>query len=119
MEYIYTLEDAQVRKAFEIFSFLSDGGVPLSDILIKHQHDSGGSGITDDLMILIRKNLSNPSVQMKRIGIMGAIAMVRKYGSSQVEDVQIVHLLKQILQNCKKSAVLDDFVHRLIYTRFV
>ncbi|KAG0320044.1 Fanconi anemia group D2 protein [Linnemannia gamsii] len=117
LDYMDNLSLEQIRLFFVILGSLA-----------REDEISCDSGtLITDLNILIRKQLSNPTVQSKKIGVMGAIALVQAFGvtenggdekgsSSQAVashrqaevdpllkiSVQYLHMIKEY---CQRSAV--------------
>ncbi|KAF9150212.1 Fanconi anemia group D2 protein [Linnemannia schmuckeri] len=117
LDYMDNLSLEQIRLFFVILGALA-----------REDEISCDSGtLIADLNILIRKQLSNPTVQSKKIGVMGAIALVQAFGvtenggdekgsSSQAVpshrqaeldpllkiSVQYLHMIKEY---CQRSAV--------------
>ncbi|KAF9911840.1 Fanconi anemia group D2 protein [Linnemannia zychae] len=117
LDYMDNLSLEQVRLFFVILGSLA-----------REDEISCNSGsLITDLNILIRKQLSNPTVQSKKVGVMGAIALVQAFGvkenggdekgsSSQAPvshrqaevdpllkiSVQYLHMIKEY---CQRSAV--------------
>ncbi|KAK3841792.1 MAG: Fanconi anemia protein FANCD2 [Linnemannia gamsii] len=73
LDYMDNLSLEQIRLFFVIL-----GSLAREDEISR---DSGS--LITDLNILIRKQLSNPTVQSKKIGVMGAIALVQAFGVTE------------------------------------
>ncbi|KAF9082104.1 Fanconi anemia group D2 protein [Mortierella sp. AD031] len=117
LDYMDNLSLEQIRLFFVVLGSLA-----------REDEISGNSGtLITDLNILIRKQLSNPTEQSKKIGVMGAIALVQAFGikenggdemgstsqavashrQAEVDpllkiSVQYLHMIKEY---CQRSAV--------------
>ncbi|ORZ28109.1 Fanconi anaemia protein FANCD2 [Lobosporangium transversale] len=70
LDYLDNLSLEQIRQFYLLLGSLA-----------REDETSANSGtLLNDLHILIRKQLSNPIVRFKKIGVMGAIAMVQAFG---------------------------------------
>ncbi|KAI8351968.1 Fanconi anaemia protein FANCD2 [Mortierella sp. GBAus27b] len=117
LDYLDNLTLEQIRLFFVVL-----GSLALEDEI------TGGNGtLLTDLNIIIRKQLSNPLENYKKIGVMGAIAMVQAFGiqengshergsSSQAaihrREAEVdpllkvsVQYLKMVSDACRKSSV--------------
>ncbi|RMX53291.1 hypothetical protein pdam_00015249, partial [Pocillopora damicornis] len=74
LDYLDNLTVLQIRKLFSM----------LSTLAFANQQDGGL--IQDDMHIVIRKQLSSNSAKYKRIGIIGAIMVVRSMAKKRSED---------------------------------
>lgn len=102
LDYIFTLEDNEIRKAFQVFAILS---------YIKNETSRG---FADELHIILHKQLAHSALIYKRIGIIGGVAMIRPlaysfqhYSENTLDS--ILAWFNAILNNCRKSYVISIF----------
>eukprot|EP01135_Chromosphaera_perkinsii_P010387 Nk52_evm59s2118 gene=Nk52_evmTU59s2118 len=67
LDYIENLSYSQIRKVFSIFSLLS---------FLSDSNNSSGNGLQDEMHLVIRKQLTNSSTKFRKIGVLGAIAII-------------------------------------------
>ncbi|KAI8481783.1 Fanconi anemia group D2 protein [Branchiostoma belcheri] len=100
LDYLDNLSVAQIRKLFSMLGTLAVSGT------------QDRAHIQDDMHILIRKQLSNTTHKYKRMGVIGAIMMVRSLGAKREErapsiskDVfdQITGLLGMVRTSCQNT----------------
>ncbi|KAI8343466.1 Fanconi anaemia protein FANCD2 [Chlamydoabsidia padenii] len=113
LDYLDNLTLSQTRTLFDIFSILA---------LKVDTHYSNDSSLWSDIQIVLRKQLSNPRVKYKRIGIVGSLSAVKVLadrglcndaaGSSSQSSVsaesisrhpllqQAVNLLEMMVKSC-------------------
>ncbi|KAI9304749.1 Fanconi anaemia protein FANCD2 [Cunninghamella echinulata] len=75
LDYIDNLSLSQIRILFDIFSVLA---------LKDNNRYSGESSLWSDIQIVLRKQLSNPRLKYKKIGILGCLAAVKILGSREL-----------------------------------
>lgn len=98
LDYVFTLEDNEVRKAFQVFAILA------------FMKNETSRGFADELHIILHKQLAHSALIYKRIGIIGAVAMIRPLAyafehHSEKTTESILAWLNAILHNCRKSYV--------------
>ncbi|CAH1266603.1 FANCD2 [Branchiostoma lanceolatum] len=98
LDYLDNLTVAQIRKLFSMLGTLAFSGT------------QDGAHIQDDMHILIRKQLSNTTPKYKRMGVIGAIMVVRSLGARREEGApsiskdfydQITGLLGMVRTSCQ------------------
>ncbi|XP_078597368.1 Fanconi anemia group D2 protein-like isoform X1 [Branchiostoma floridae x Branchiostoma japonicum] len=98
LDYLDNLTVAQIRKLFSMLGTLAFSGT------------QDGAHIQDDMHILIRKQLSNTTPKYKRMGVIGAIMVVRSLGAKRQEGApsiskdfydQITSLLGMVRTSCQ------------------
>jgi hypothetical protein len=47
--------------------------------------------VHDDIQIFIRKQLVNSAIKYKRVGIIGAVGLIRRIGAKPMSDISAVH----------------------------
>ncbi|KAM3582486.1 hypothetical protein VKS41_005132 [Umbelopsis sp. WA50703] len=78
LDYLDKLTIDQIGVLFDIFSFIAvESHNTASD-------DQSLFHLMNDMQIIIRKQLSNPLERYKKIGIMGALSVVKAMGSAEV-----------------------------------
>ena len=93
LDYLHGLNDSQTRLAYALFSTLSFTD-EVSD--------------NDELLIVIRKQLSHASVRYKRIGIIGVgavLTMLADPGASKEKQQLAVSILNTATNSCLKDMV--------------
>eukprot|EP00026_Physarum_polycephalum_P000553 Phypoly_transcript_00554.p1 GENE.Phypoly_transcript_00554~~Phypoly_transcript_00554.p1 ORF type:complete len:1482 (-),score=307.87 Phypoly_transcript_00554:54-3842(-) len=89
LDYIDSLTDPQLRNLFSVFSSLafieprkptSSKGRITSVLLQPNEL------IHDDMQIFIRKQLMNSSLKYKRMGIIGAVSIIKRIGASKLPN---------------------------------
>jgi Fanconi anemia group D2 protein len=66
LDYLEGLQDTHIRKVFDIFSQLA-----------VHTGEDDGDSFSDELQIMIEKQLASPSDKYKKIGIIGSLTTLR------------------------------------------
>jgi len=97
LDYLHGLNDSQTRKAYTLFSTLSFTD-EVSD--------------NDELLIVIRKQLSHASVRYKRIGIIGVGAVLGRLagpGASKEKQQLAISILNTATNNCLKDITCRAF----------
>ena len=72
LDYVENLTTSQARYAYDLFARIAIDAT------------SSGSRLTDELMILIRKQLSHPNPRYKRLGVLGGCRMLSRVGARQL-----------------------------------
>ncbi|ORX90317.1 hypothetical protein K493DRAFT_356944 [Basidiobolus meristosporus CBS 931.73] len=116
LDYLDNLSITQIRVLFSIFSALASEG-----------QKKGEDGILNDLNIVIRKQLSSSIEKYRQMGVVGALAIVKKIGSkdsvalragsSRIDDEvhmsqalknpqlrQAIAVIEMTMESCKKSS---------------
>ncbi|KAK9719617.1 hypothetical protein K7432_004683 [Basidiobolus ranarum] len=116
LDYLDNLSITQIRVLFDIFSALASEG-----------QKKGDDGILNDLNIVIRKQLSSSVEKYRQMGVVGALAIVKKIGSKDTvalgagssradgEDHisqslknpqlrQAISVIEMTMESCKKSS---------------
>lgn len=93
MDYVENLSPSQLRMVYSMMTTLA------------FQGSSEDGSIQDDLIILIRKQLTNNSMKYKRLGVIGGITVVQKLAcySSADSQKQVMMLLQLIRSSCNYS----------------
>ncbi|KAJ3669971.1 hypothetical protein LUZ60_010295 [Juncus effusus] len=85
LDYLEGFNEDNLRKVYDIFCHLA-----LCD---RANKDSGGSKIGNELLMIVRKQVSNPDMKYKKMGIIGTL---RKSHSEEA-----LELLKMAINSCK------------------
>ncbi|XP_078437577.1 fanconi anemia group D2 protein isoform X2 [Wolffia australiana] len=99
LDYLETFDDQNLRKVYEVFCLLS--------FSCRLNGDSPGSSISRELMILVRKQLGNPDMRYRKMGIFGTSKIVSALGdlSSSKENVdEALEFLKVSFDSCKHES---------------
>ncbi|XP_020874500.1 Fanconi anemia group D2 protein homolog [Arabidopsis lyrata subsp. lyrata] len=99
----FTIEN--LHKVYEVFSLLA--------LSARASGDSFRSSISNELMMIVRKQVSHPDLKYKKMGLVGSLTIVSSLGdansvpdfsSSQVSDCgEILELLKTSVDSCRQS----------------
>ncbi|ESQ56066.1 hypothetical protein EUTSA_v10024215mg [Eutrema salsugineum] len=99
----FTVED--LHKVYEVFSLLA--------LSARASPDSFRSSVSNELMMIVRKQVSHPDLKYKKMGLVGTLRIVSSLGdansvpdcsSSQVSDCgEILELLKTSVDSCRQS----------------
>nr|XP_051216209.1 uncharacterized protein LOC127333811 isoform X2 [Lolium perenne] len=103
LDYLESFHEDNLRKVYEIFCNLA--------LAAGFNSGSGGSSIANELLMVVRKQVSNPDMKYKRMGIIGALRIVSaiadanpavNYSSSQQPNgEEALGLLKMAVNSCK------------------
>ncbi|KAI3939421.1 hypothetical protein MKW98_022289 [Papaver atlanticum] len=103
LDYLEGFNIDNLHKVYEVFSHLA--------LSARCSADSAGSSIANELLMIIRKQVSNPDLKYKKMGIIGTLKIVSCLGdrknaacpsSSQRTNCQeCLELLKMSLDSCK------------------
>ncbi|KAM0851320.1 hypothetical protein ACQ4PT_052492 [Festuca glaucescens] len=103
LDYLESFHEDNLRKVYEIFCNLA--------LAAGFNSGSGGSSIANELLMVVRKQVSNPDMKYKRMGIIGALRIVSaiadanpavSYSSSeQANCEEALGLLKMAVNSCK------------------
>ncbi|KAL9656234.1 hypothetical protein ABK040_007849 [Willaertia magna] len=85
LDYLTNLTDSQLRKVYKLFSLLSY----MKTLRDTEQSSAATKTIRDELMIIIRKQLSNTNTVYKKMGIIGACSIISMIGSMS-EDISFI-----------------------------
>ncbi|KAJ3089632.1 Fanconi anemia group D2 protein [Quaeritorhiza haematococci] len=118
LDYLDNLRMDQIRVLFNVFSVLAIETAPAGSL----QGESTAaltttateSSLLSELYIVIRKQLSNPLERYKRMGVVGALAMVRRLGAQATAGVDesdplSQNLLHDEVVNWIASNVVESF----------
>lgn len=68
LDYLESFHEDNLRKVYEIFCHLA--------LAAGFNTGSGGSSVANELLMVVRKQVSNPDIKYKRMGIIGALRIV-------------------------------------------
>ncbi|CAM0905397.1 unnamed protein product [Alopecurus aequalis] len=103
LDYLESFHEDNLRKVYEIFCHLA--------LAAGFNTGSGGSSVANELLMVVRKQVSNPDMKYKRMGIIGALRLVSAIAdanpavngsSSQLPNCEeALGLLKMAVNSCK------------------
>uniref|UniRef100_A0ACD5UPL3 Uncharacterized protein n=1 Tax=Avena sativa TaxID=4498 RepID=A0ACD5UPL3_AVESA len=103
LDYLESFHEDNLRKVYEIFCHLA--------LAAGFNTGSGGSSIANELLMVVRKQVSNPDMKYKRMGIIGALRIVsaiadanpavNRSSSEQPNCEEALGLLKMAVNSCK------------------
>ncbi|XP_020092932.1 Fanconi anemia group D2 protein isoform X2 [Ananas comosus] len=107
LDYLEGFHEDNIRKVYEIFSHLA--------LSARSIPGSSSSSIANELLMIVRKQVSNPDMKYRKMGIIGTLKIVGTLGdanvaahfsSSQRSDCEeALELLKMSLDSCKLAAL--------------
>ncbi|RZC45948.1 hypothetical protein C5167_038896 [Papaver somniferum] len=103
LDYLEGFNIDNLHKVYEVFSHLA--------LSARCSADSTGSSIANELLMIIRKQVSNPDLKYKKMGIIGTLKIVSCLGdrknaacpssSQRTNPQECLELLKMSLDSCK------------------
>ncbi|KAI5013822.1 hypothetical protein ZWY2020_047314 [Hordeum vulgare] len=103
LDYLESFHEDNLRKVYEIFCQLA--------LAAGFNTSSGGSSVANELLMVVRKQVSNPDMKYKRMGIIGALrivstiadanAAVNCSSSQQPNCEEALGLLNMTVNSCK------------------
>ncbi|KAL5726309.1 hypothetical protein ACHQM5_009361 [Ranunculus cassubicifolius] len=103
LDYIEGFNDENLHKVYEIFSYLALSG--------RSNSDSVCSSIANELLIIVRKQVSNPDLKYKKMGLIGTLKIVSRLGDTKnatqlsipqrTDCEESLELLRMALDSCK------------------
>ncbi|THU74124.1 hypothetical protein C4D60_Mb04t30040 [Musa balbisiana] len=103
LDYLDGLHEHNLHKVYEVFCQLALSACSSAN--------SAGSSITNELLIIVRKQVSNPDMRYRKMGIIGTLKIVSTLGganatttftSTQKSNVEeALELLKMSIDSCK------------------
>ncbi|KAL0716629.1 hypothetical protein Bca4012_065951 [Brassica carinata] len=106
LDYLEGFTVENLHKVYEVFSLLA--------LSARASPDSFRSSISNELMMIVRKQVSHPDLKYKKMGLVGTLRIVSSLGyatsfpdcssSQQVSDCgEILELLKTSVDSCRQS----------------
>ncbi|KFK23117.1 hypothetical protein AALP_AAs49591U000300 [Arabis alpina] len=105
LDYLEGFSVENLHKVYEVFSLLA--------LSARASADSFRSSISNELMMIVRKQVSHPDLKYKKMGLVGTLRIVSSLGDaksvpdfslSQVSDCgEILELLKTAVDSCRQS----------------
>ncbi|VVB01104.1 unnamed protein product [Arabis nemorensis] len=105
LDYLEGFSVENLHKVYEVFSLLA--------LSARASADSFRSSISNELMMIVRKQVSHPDLKYKKMGLVGTLRIVSSLGDaksvpdfslSQVSDCgEILELLKTSVDSCRQS----------------
>ncbi|KAG0082666.1 Fanconi anemia group D2 protein, partial [Podila epicladia] len=100
LDYLDNMSLEQVRLFFIVLGSLA-----------REDEEAGTSGtLLNELNITIRKQLSNPTENYKKVGVMGAIAMVQAFGAKETANSRGAGSSSQALASSRNQAESDPLL---------
>ncbi|KAK3126398.1 hypothetical protein QOZ80_7AG0555960 [Eleusine coracana subsp. coracana] len=103
LDYLESFNDENLRKVYDIFCHLA--------LAAGFNAGSGGSKVANELLMVVRKQVNNPDMKYRRMGIIGALRIVSTIGdvnaevncssSQQPNCEEALELLKMAVDSCK------------------
>ncbi|XVE78448.1 hypothetical protein DITRI_Ditri13aG0146000 [Diplodiscus trichospermus] len=113
LDYLEGLNVENLYKVYEVFSHMALPARSSADCL--------GSSIANELLIIVRKQVSHPDLKYKKMGLIGILKIVSCLGdasnvtlSSQFQKSnaeEALELLETCLESCKQSCLSLIFVY--------
>ncbi|KAJ0982639.1 hypothetical protein J5N97_010894 [Dioscorea zingiberensis] len=107
LDYLEGFHEENLHKVYEIFCYLA--------LSARSKPDSVGSSIANELLMIVRKQLSSPDIKYKKMGIVGTLKIVSTLGdvnatvnfssSQKTNCEEALELLKMAIES-NKSATL-------------
>ncbi|KAF9592010.1 hypothetical protein IFM89_011593 [Coptis chinensis] len=94
LDYIEGFNDENIHKVYEVFSHLA--------LSARSNADSVGSSIANELLIIVRKQVSNQELKYKKMGLIGTLKIVSCLG--HIDNA--THLSSSQKTNCEESLEL-------------
>ncbi|KAF2591972.1 hypothetical protein F2Q70_00039418 [Brassica cretica] len=105
LDYLEGFTVENLHKVYEVFSLLA--------LSARASPDSFRSSVSNELMMIVRKQISHPELKYQKMGLVGTLRIVSSLGdatsvpdcsSSQVSDCgEILELLKTSVDSCRQS----------------
>ncbi|GJN24532.1 hypothetical protein PR202_gb12276 [Eleusine coracana subsp. coracana] len=103
LDYLESFNDENLRKVYDIFCHLA--------LAAGFNAGSGGSKVANELLMVVRKQVNNPDMKYRRMGIIGALRIVSTIAdvnaevncssSQQPNCEEALELLKMAVDSCK------------------
>ncbi|KAJ1287788.1 hypothetical protein BS78_02G037500 [Paspalum vaginatum] len=115
LDYLESFHEDNLRKVYDIFCHLA--------LAAGFNTGSGGSSVANELLMVVRKQVSNPDMKYRRMGIIGALRIVSTIAdtdvnapvncssSQQPNCEEALKLLKMSVNSCKFVALPLIFLY--------
>ncbi|KAJ3707216.1 hypothetical protein LUZ61_010921 [Rhynchospora tenuis] len=107
LDYLEGFSEDNLRKVYDIFCHLALRG--------KSVKDTGTSSIGNELLMIVRKQVSNPDQKYRKMGIIGTLRVVRALGdahfpgnfssSQKSNGEEALELLRMAINSCKADVL--------------
>ncbi|MCO5587965.1 hypothetical protein L7F22_041918 [Adiantum nelumboides] len=115
LDYLEGFQDSHLHQVYQVFG-------QLAFATWVHGPVTKGSSIASELLIVLRKQITNPNTTYKRMGIIGVIKLISCLGdeknqtlpsvpSTQTSLNETFGLLQLIMEMCKTSSVARGFFY--------
>ncbi|XP_024372058.1 uncharacterized protein [Physcomitrium patens] len=119
LDYLEGFQDTHLHQVYSIFCHIAMAAR-------ERRGASGGTSVADDLLIIVRKQISNPDLKYKRMGVIGVTSLVTCLGSKASEEdalaregmadeesnlKEAVTLLQMTMDACKTSPVARAYFY--------
>ncbi|XVF81614.1 hypothetical protein PTKIN_Ptkin15bG0169300 [Pterospermum kingtungense] len=113
LDYLEGLTVENLYKVYEVFSHMS--------LLARSSADCFGSSIANELLIIVRKQVSHPDLKYKKMGLIGILKIVSCLGDANNVTLsspfqksnaeEALELLETCLESCKQSSLTLIFFY--------
>ncbi|CAN6196902.1 unnamed protein product [Urochloa humidicola] len=114
LDYLESFNEDNLRKVYDIFCHLA--------LAAGFNTASGGSSVANELLMVVRKQVSNPDMKYRRMGIIGALRIISTMAgldvnssastsSQQTNCEEALELLKMSVNSCKFVALPLIFLY--------
>ncbi|KAJ4811357.1 fanconi anemia group D2 protein [Rhynchospora pubera] len=106
LDYLEGFCEDNLRKVYDIFCHLA--------LCCKSTKDTGTSSIGNELLMIVRKQVSNPDKKYRKMGIIGTLRVVRALGdahssgnfsSQKSNSEEALELLRMAINSCKTDVL--------------
>ncbi|KAG0590520.1 hypothetical protein KC19_1G105500 [Ceratodon purpureus] len=119
LDYLEGFQDAHLHQVYRVFCHIAMAARV-------RRGASSGVSVSDDLLIIVRKQISNPDLKYKRMGVIGVMSLVTCLGRKTTDEDEIaaegmtteesslkeaVTLLQMNMDACKTSAVARAYFY--------
>uniref|UniRef100_A0A804MWQ7 Fanconi anemia group D2 protein n=1 Tax=Zea mays TaxID=4577 RepID=A0A804MWQ7_MAIZE len=115
LDYLESFGEDNLRKVYDIFCRLA--------LAAGFNTGSGGSSVANEVLMVVRKQVSNPDMKYRRMGIIGVLRIVSTIASTDVNAAvncsssqqpnceEALELLKMSVNSCKFVTLLLIFLY--------
>ncbi|KAH9288486.1 hypothetical protein KI387_032603 [Taxus chinensis] len=117
LDYLEGFQDEHLEKVYSVFSRLA--------LESWSGTNSCGSSIANELLMIVRKQIANPDLRYKRMGIIGVVKLVASLGEKKIasnlrlfggscqktSSDEALSLLEMVLETCKSLPMARGFFY--------